>query len=93
MEAISHAAQRVNEAVMGGEEPVSVEGAPAMVCIKTFMPNPGQERELEEALYGHFNALKEAGLVRTYVCALEIRAHAGVHTQIEFRGARDSVRR
>lgn len=64
MEAIHNVVERVNEAVMGGQEPVSTEGAPAMVCVKTFMPNPGQERELEEALHDHFHALKEAGLVR-----------------------------
>lgn len=63
MEAIHNVAERVNEAVMGGQETVSVEGGAAMVCIKTFMPNPGQERELEEALHDHFTALKEAGLV------------------------------
>lgn len=39
------------------------EGAPAMVCVKTYMPHPGRERELEDALHEHYNNLKQAGLV------------------------------
>lgn len=64
METIHQVMEKVNEAVMGGQEPVSLEGAPAQVCIKTYMPNPGRERELEAALHEHYNQLKEAGLVR-----------------------------
>jgi len=62
METVKNVMESVNEAVMGKPEPVSLEGAPAMVCIKTFMPNPGQELALEDALHEHFRTLKEAGL-------------------------------
>jgi hypothetical protein len=67
MEALQKVAERINEAVMGAPEPVSLEGAPAMVCIKTYMPNPGKERELLDALQEHFRKLKEADLVRTVI--------------------------
>lgn len=64
METIHHVAERVNEAIMGGQEPVSMEGAPAMVCIKCYMPHPSFESQLEDALHEHYKNLKEAGMVR-----------------------------
>lgn len=69
METVRNVTERVNEAVMGKPEPVSAEGAPAMVCIKVFMPHPGRELSLEDTLHEHYNNLKEAGLVSPRDCA------------------------
>ena len=77
METIHKAAERVHEAVMGAEEPVSAEGAPAIVCIKTFMPNPGKEKELEEVLHEHYKNLQAAGLVRAHKAVWPARCLLG----------------
>lgn len=44
------------------ERPTTLTPEPAIYCIKTFMPHPGHEQDLELRLKEHWDALHAAGL-------------------------------
>ncbi|EWM26395.1 hypothetical protein Naga_100715g3 [Nannochloropsis gaditana] len=59
------------------ERPATLRPEPAIFCIKTFMPHPGQEKELETRLQKHWDALHAAGLTVPNQEPLFLRSRAG----------------
>ena len=57
--------------------PATYRPEPAIFCIKTFMPHPGREIELEARLQEHWDALHDADLTVPGQAPLFLRSNAG----------------
>lgn len=59
------------------ERPTTLTPEPAIFCIKTFMPHPGHEQDLEVRLKEHWDGLHAAGLTVPNQEPMFLRSRAG----------------